>query len=325
MNKLNFTIIIYTFLLSACAGAPFTYDPSSTTGGSSTETGGSDSGSGGSTGGTISTGGVASTGGVSSGSAGAPTSTGGAPPVCVIKNKVDACGTKECGTVWDGCTGTVSCGECTSPEVCGGAGTPGMCGCTPLTKEVACGTHDCGNASNGCGGVIPCGTCTGNETCGGGATPVAGVCACTPKSKSEVCGTQVCGNAISNITAMLADTTESTKPIYSDDGCGNKVDCGECNTGTICGGYYDGQTTPGTVYLVSRHPGMCGGGEYQSPMIGSTNSCTALGKKYFTSMRYFSIDVVEEYGLNSVPGCDLVNQLANASGNIANAGYCCNW
>ena len=316
------------FVLSACSGEPFTSQsaigdsgsagglPSGSTGGAQPgSTGGVGSGSSGSGG----------TGSVTTGGSGSSDS-GGAPPVCVIKSKVDACGTKECGTVWDGCTGTIDCGSCTSPEVCGGAGVPGVCGCTPLTQETACGVHNCGSVADGCGGTIPCGTCIGNDVCGGGLTPTAGVCACTPRSKSEVCGTQACGNAIANIPQILADTTYATKPIYSDDGCGNPVDCGECPTGSVCGGFNDVVSSdPNTPPNLVRHPGMCGGGWYESPMQSWGNSCLSLEKKYSSLIRYFTVDVVNEYGLNNVPGCDLADKSVNGYGNVIGADYCCNW
>jgi glycine cleavage system regulatory protein len=35
---------------------------------------------------------------------------------------------KNCGSLADGCGGTLSCGSCVSPQTCGGAGTPNVCG-----------------------------------------------------------------------------------------------------------------------------------------------------------------------------------------------------
>lgn len=35
---------------------------------------------------------------------------------------------KNCGTLSDGCGGTLSCGGCTSPQTCGGGGVPNVCG-----------------------------------------------------------------------------------------------------------------------------------------------------------------------------------------------------
>lgn len=65
-----------------------------------------------------------------------------------------------CGTVPNGCGGTVSCGSgCLTPETCGGGGAPNVCGCTP-----ACQGNNCGD--DGCGGS--CGTCSAPQVCGVG-------------------------------------------------------------------------------------------------------------------------------------------------------------
>jgi probable HAF family extracellular repeat protein len=35
---------------------------------------------------------------------------------------------KNCGSIADGCGGTLACGTCTAPQTCGGSGTPNVCG-----------------------------------------------------------------------------------------------------------------------------------------------------------------------------------------------------
>jgi hypothetical protein len=75
----------------------------------------------------------------------------------------------QCGSISDGCGGTLDCGLCDWDESC----TNHVCVCEPY-----CGSHQCG--SDGCGGS--CGTCGTNESCttsgqckymGGGTTPPA--------------------------------------------------------------------------------------------------------------------------------------------------------
>jgi endo-1,4-beta-D-glucanase Y len=73
---------------------------------------------------------------------------------------------KNCGSVSDGCGGTLSCGSCTSPQTCGGAGTPNVCGCAPATCASL--GKNCGSVADGCGGTLSCGSCTSPLTCGGG-------------------------------------------------------------------------------------------------------------------------------------------------------------
>jgi hypothetical protein len=36
---------------------------------------------------------------------------------------------KNCGSISDGCGGTLNCGTCSAPDTCAGAGTPNVCGC----------------------------------------------------------------------------------------------------------------------------------------------------------------------------------------------------
>ena len=49
-----------------------------------------------------------------------------------------SCGSgQNCGSVPDGCGGSVSCGSCGSGQTCGGGGTPNVCGtgsCMPTTS-----------------------------------------------------------------------------------------------------------------------------------------------------------------------------------------------
>jgi len=137
---------------------------------------------------------------------------GGGP--CVPKDKVSACGSKDCGSAWDGCTGAIDCGSCTLPQVCGGGGVPGQCGCTQVTKIVACTGRNCGPVSDACGGTYSCGTCSLPESCEGQTPVIAGVCGCTPKLPVAVCGSKECGTA--------------------PDGCGGTVSCGTCGGSEIC-------------------------------------------------------------------------------------------
>ena len=64
---------------------------------------------------------------------------------------------KNCGSIPDGCGGTLDCGSCTAPRTCGGGGTPNVCGC-PLN----CAGRICGTVTNSCGQQVSCGTCPSN-------------------------------------------------------------------------------------------------------------------------------------------------------------------
>ena len=171
-----------------------------------------------------------------------------------------------CGTVPNGCGGTISCGPaCTAPQTCGGGGTPNVCGCTPITTCPA--GDNCGTISNGCGGTVTCGpACTAPQTCGGGGAP--NVCGCTPLTTCPAgknCGTipNNCGGTVSCGPACAAP--------QSCGGGGNPNVCGctpitACPAGLNCGTISNG--CGGTISCgpACTAPQSCGGG-------GSPNVC----------------------------------------------------
>lgn len=59
---------------------------------------------------------------------------------------------KNCGTIADGCGGTLSCGSCSVDQVCTAAN---VC-CLPIWY---CSAGTCGTVSNGCGGTLQCPGC----------------------------------------------------------------------------------------------------------------------------------------------------------------------
>ena len=131
-----------------------------------------------------------------------------APTTCAAEQK-------SCGTITDGCSGTLDCGQCGAGQSCGGDGVANVCGngsCTPMTCADVGAT--CGAVSDGCAAVLDCGVCTAPQTCGGGG--VANQCGrtCTPAT---------CANR--NATCGMID-----------DGCGQSLDCGTCTAPDSCGG-----------------------------------------------------------------------------------------
>jgi hypothetical protein len=64
-----------------------------------------------------------------------------------------------CGTVPDGCGGTVGCGTCTPPDICGGGGVSNQCGCTNGHEVVNGGCFKIDDGS--CAGC-PCSQCAGS-------------------------------------------------------------------------------------------------------------------------------------------------------------------
>lgn len=63
---------------------------------------------------------------------------------------------KDCGSVNNGCGGTISCGSCAPNMSCGGGGTPNVCGgCVPITCASV--PQYCGLLEDGCGNTLDCG------------------------------------------------------------------------------------------------------------------------------------------------------------------------
>lgn len=107
----------------------------------------------------------------------------------------------QCGTIPDGCSGTLSCGGCAPGATC----SAHTCvGCAPATCASA--GAQCGGPPDGCGGTLSCGACPSGQSC------VSYQCLCAPLS----CGAQgiACGTA--------------------SDGCGGTLACGGCAPGQSC-------------------------------------------------------------------------------------------
>ena len=123
----------------------------------------------------------------------------------------------QCGPVGDGCGNIIQCGDCPPGQLCG-LGGPFQCApdCQPRTCQGQ--GIGCGPAGDGCGGMIDCGTCPLGQICGGGGAGKCGTVdlsfTCTPLTCQKL--SLACGPA--------------------GDGCGNRIECGDCPVGQTCGG-----------------------------------------------------------------------------------------
>lgn len=186
------------------------------------------------------------------------TSTCGcAPTTCAAQSK-------NCGTIPNGCGGTLTCGSCTlSQQTCGGGGIANVCGCTKTS--CAAQGKNCGTIPDGCGGTLNCGSCTLPVTCGG--SGIANVCGCTPTTcaaQGKNCGTisdtcggnlscgnctfpQICGGAnIANVCGCTPSNLAcgANNCGSASDGCGGTISCGSC-------------VSPNTCLITSRTSGIC--------------------------------------------------------------------
>jgi MYXO-CTERM domain-containing protein len=143
-----------------------------------------------------------------------------------------------CGTIGNGCGGTVSCtGVCTLPQSCGGGGTANVCGCTSNPIATTC-AGKCGSVIDNCNVAVACGvtyctppanstaTCSGNTcgfTCNAGFHNCGGVC--VSNSSVNSCGTTSC-------TACPADPNGVAT--CNGTSCGITCNAGFHNCGGVC-------------------------------------------------------------------------------------------
>jgi plastocyanin len=69
-----------------------------------------------------------------------------------------------CGTMSDGCGGTVTCDTCGDGETC----TDGECVVDCVPASGCSDGMNCGTMADGCGGMLECGSCGDDETCNAG-------------------------------------------------------------------------------------------------------------------------------------------------------------
>lgn len=91
---------------------------------------------------------------------------------------------KNCGSISDGCGGTLQCGQCQAPDVCGAGGVANVCGCPAESPAQLCAryTKNCGSFSayDACQRyvVVDCGRCSAGQVCGAAAANVCGARQC---------------------------------------------------------------------------------------------------------------------------------------------------
>jgi hypothetical protein len=143
-------------------------------------------------------------------------------PACVPKGQQEICDDAkakkgvECGTISNGCGGTVLCEGlagflgCPAGQACGVRGIGNRCDPPAPPDECVVQGRNCGTITSACTGLtVNCGDCTTGQVCNAN-----GVCgaACTPKTCADYASFE-CG--------------------VFDDGCGSTVTCG-CSGGGVC-------------------------------------------------------------------------------------------
>ncbi len=127
---------------------------------------------------------------------------------------------KNCGSIPDGCGGTLSCGTCPTGETCGGGGTPNVCAGSNCSGSCVNWT-DCKTPGTGCDSAQGC--CV---PCGGNGQPC---CVDFTAGKFFCNGTDVCGQS---------SGTGTTETYYccanQGDGCCVPGGCGSIGNCCLC-------------------------------------------------------------------------------------------
>ncbi len=130
----------------------------------------------------------------------------------------------ECGSLPDGCEGSIDCGSCAEGSVCGANGQNFICGCEENTCANFRGGAECGTLPTRCGGdegPIFCGTCFGEQVC---------------RDNECVCPDGVnCDSGCDGGEPTYPCTfNECSPPGGLPDGCGGVAHCPTCLNGEDC-------------------------------------------------------------------------------------------
>eukprot|EP00727_Mastigamoeba_balamuthi_P013432 m51a1_g8711 hypothetical protein (1046) ;mRNA; r:124461-128041 len=152
---------------------------------------------------------------------------------CAPKTAAAACpANAQCGSASDGCTGSVSCGSCASGFAC--QNNQCVSKCTPRDVGQVCRGLGwaCGQVDLGCNVAGSCGDCSQAQGgSGGGFWGLFG--GQGQQQQQAVCQNGQCVSAQSSCSPN-ANVCDGKQCGTYDDGCGNRVLCGSCASGSIC-------------------------------------------------------------------------------------------
>ena len=168
----------------------------------------------------------------------------------------NSCEGVDCGEIYDGCGGTLDCGDCSEGEVCNAAGkcvSQDTCSDTCDSLGYDCGTQEI------CGEYEDCGSCSEGEVCNAAGKCVSqDTCSDSCDSLGHDCGTQIicgeykdCGSCSEGYECVdgqcepvdtCSDTCDSLgHECGTQEICDDYVNCGDCSEGYEC---VDGQCEP---------------------------------------------------------------------------------
>jgi hypothetical protein len=138
----------------------------------------------------------------------------------------------ECGSLPDGCDGSIDCGGCGEGEVCGANGQNFICGCEENTCANFGSGAECGFVPTRCGGpeeAIFCGSCLNTEM-----ACIDNQCVCPPgRNCDDQCGgsctgEEICVGGECCTPAYPCAQNECSPPGGLPDGCGGVAHCPPC-------------------------------------------------------------------------------------------------
>lgn len=145
----------------------------------------------------------------------------------------------ECGSLPDGCEGSVDCGGCPEGSVCGANGQNFVCGCEENTCNSFRGGVECGAIPTRCGGSAAdekfCGDCPGDQL-----VCVDNQCVCPAgRNCDNQCAAQcedgeICVGGECCTPAFPCSRNECSPPGGLPDGCGGVANCPPCSSDKEC-------------------------------------------------------------------------------------------
>jgi len=131
------------------------------------------------------------------------------------------CSSNSCGTISNGCGGSINCGSCSSGSNC----VNNVCvACQPTAT---CSNKQCGTVNNGCGTTLNCGSCSSGQICENYACTANPICQSCAQANANCgtititgCPTQSCGSCSAGFTCNNGKCTVNN--------------CGKCPVNSAC-------------------------------------------------------------------------------------------
>jgi hypothetical protein len=143
----------------------------------------------------------------------------------------------ECGSLPDGCDGSVECGGCAEGSVCGANGQNFICGCEENTCATYNGGVECGPVPTQCGGqeaAIFCGSCLGEFVCQNNECVCPAGVDCDGGCNDTCRAEEVCVDGQCCEPAYPCAQNECSPSGGLPDGCGGVTNCPTCSNGEDC-------------------------------------------------------------------------------------------